>query len=392
MSAVRQQELDSPDGNGPPPPPASPRPPAVDPADAGLQDLQTAVHQVAQQQIESLGRLVKQAEERQHTAGLEQQHLERMLDELSFRERFMEDLLAQAQPGATAQVQQQIAQVHAQQTQATERLARLRQTRARLDQFQTRLGWLVRQIELSVARLEEESDPARGEDPWALIMRAQLIQGQEAERSRLAREIHDGPAQVLTNTVLRLQLCEQIAAQHPAEVQAELARLQNVVREGLREVRRFIFNLRPASLSEVGLAGTIRRLVQDYRELNSFVVQANLPDEIALPKDQEMAVFRIVQEAVQNAYKHAGATEVDIAFARRGDGQWVVTIGDNGRGFDVAAAAQRVGSGLVNMRERAAIIGGTLEVSSRVGYGTKLTLTVPASEPPADAGAPRPAV
>jgi two-component system sensor histidine kinase DegS len=219
------------------------------------------------------------------------------------------------------------------------------------------------------------------EDPWALVMRAQLIQGQEVERSRLAREIHDGPAQVLTNTLLRLQLCEQLVAQHPDEALTELARLRGAVREGLRDVRRFLFNLRPASLSEVGLVTTLRQLVQDTQDQGTLTIGAVLPEQISLSPDQEMAVFRIIQEALHNIIKHAAATHVDLAFARQSEGGWEITIADNGRGFDLEAAATRVGSGLVSMRERAVIIGGTLDLTSRPGYGTKLTLTIPATAP-----------
>jgi two-component system sensor histidine kinase DegS len=242
----------------------------------------------------------------------------------------------------------------------------------------TRVGWLVQQLELSAERMAGSDDEG---DPWALVMRAQLIQGQEVERSRLAREIHDGPAQVLTNTLLRLQLCEQLVAQHPDEALTELARLRGAVREGLRDVRRFLFNLRPASLSEVGLVTTLRRLVQDTQDQGTLTIGAVLPEQISLSPDQEMAVFRIIQEALHNIIKHAAATHVDLAFARQSEGGWEITIADNGRGFDPEAAATRVGSGLVSMRERAVIIGGTLDLTSRPGYGTKLTLTIPATAP-----------
>jgi two-component system sensor histidine kinase DegS len=346
--------------------------------ESAVQDLHDAAGRVMSKQLESLRRLERDAAGRLRAAALEVQQLERFLDEVHYRERYVGDLLARAAEGEAAPLRQQYAATQAQTERLTARLAALRRAQVRLDQLHTRLGWLVQQLELSAERMAGSDDEG---DPWALVMRAQLIQGQEVERSRLAREIHDGPAQVLTNTLLRLQLCEQLVAQHPDEALTELARLRGAVREGLRDVRRFLFNLRPASLSEVGLVTTLRRLVQDTQDQGTLTIGAVLPEQISLSPDQEMAVFRIIQEALHNIIKHAAATHVDLAFARQSEGGWEITVADNGRGFDLGAAATRVGSGLVSMRERAVIIGGTLDLTSRPGYGTKLTLTIPAIAP-----------
>jgi two-component system sensor histidine kinase DegS len=346
--------------------------------ESAVQDLYDAAGRVMRKQLESLRRLERDATGRLRAAALEVQQLERFLDEVHYRERYVGDLLARAAESEAALLRQQYAATQAQAERLTARLAALRRAQARLEQLHTRLGWLVQQLELSAERMAGSDDEG---DPWALVMRAQLIQGQEVERSRLAREIHDGPAQVLTNTLLRLQLCEQLVAQHPDEALTELARLRGAVREGLRDVRRFLFNLRPASLSEVGLVTTLRRLVQDTQDQGTLTIGAVLPEQISLSPDQEMAVFRIIQEALHNIIKHAAATHVDLAFARQSEGGWEITIADNGRGFDLEAAATRVGSGLVSMRERAVIIGGTLDLTSRPGYGTKLTLTIPATAP-----------
>jgi two-component system sensor histidine kinase DegS len=346
--------------------------------ESAVQDLYDAAGRVMRKQLESLRRLERDATGRLRAAALEVQQLERFLDEVHYRERYVGDLLARAAESEAALLRQQYAATQAQAERLTARLAALRRAQARLEELHTRLGWLVQQLELSAERMAGSDDEG---DPWALVMRAQLIQGQEVERSRLAREIHDGPAQVLTNTLLRLQLCEQLVAQHPDEALTELARLRGAVREGLRDVRRFLFNLRPASLSEVGLVTTLRQLVQDTQDQGTLTIGAVLPEQISLSPDQEMAVFRIIQEALHNIIKHAAATHVDLAFARQSEGGWEITIADNGRGFDLEAAATRVGSGLVSMRERAVIIGGTLDLTSRPGYGTKLTLTIPATAP-----------
>ncbi len=210
-------------------------------------------------------------------------------------------------------------------------------------------------------------------------MWAQIVTGQEAERARLAREVHDGPAQALSNAVLRLQLVEQMYKYRPDEVQPELIRMRTALQASLTDVRRFMFNLRPASLTEVGLLPTLRQYAQDYTEQYGVAVEVNLPDSLALSANQELVVFRVVQEALQNTHKHADATSVSIKIERKPKGPLLVSVADNGRGFDLRSARQRraSSSGLVNMRERAATVGGTLKVDSKPGIGTTVTITLP---------------
>jgi signal transduction histidine kinase len=150
------------------------------------------------------------------------------------------------------------------------------------------------------------------------------------------------------------------------------------VRDSLRDVRRFIFNLRPAALTEIGLVGTLYHMIAEYRVHAGLEVEATLPENMEIGRDQELVIFRVIQEALHNIQKHAGASHVSVEVARR-PGEWVITVADDGRGF--AAATQqgqaRIGSGLLSMRERAAIVGGSLEVSSAAGHGTRLILTIP---------------
>jgi two-component system sensor histidine kinase DegS len=211
------------------------------------------------------------------------------------------------------------------------------------------------------------------------VMWAQMALGQEAERARLAREIHDGPAQALANTVLRLQFVEQMVKQRPQEVQVELAKLRAAIQESLKDVRRFIFNLRPASLSDAGLVATLKYYTQDYADQFSIPVEVNISESLLLSANQELVVFRVIQEALQNIQKHAEAEHVVVNVQHRTDGPLAVTITDDGKGFDPKQVRQsRTGSsGLVSMRERAATVGGTLKVESRPGTGTTISLTLP---------------
>ncbi|HET6313736.1 MAG TPA: sensor histidine kinase, partial [Chloroflexia bacterium] len=273
---------------------------------------------------------------------------------------------------------------------------------ASLDQLSNRLSWLIHQIDGACAwvlssgdasELEQGSEgseggaqngasaPSRGLQPSAgeQVMWAQMVMGQEAERARLAREIHDGPAQVLANTVMRLSLVEKMFTHSPGEVQSELERVRVALQESVEDVRRFIFNLRPASLSEIGLLPTLRQYARDYSEQFNVAVELNVPENMHLSSNQELVVFRIIQEALQNIHKHAEATSITINIQQRSGGPLTLTITDNGRGFDPKSVrtASPSSSGLVGMRERAATVGGTLKVESRSGIGTTVTLVLP---------------
>lgn len=343
--------------------------------DSDVQDLYDAVGRLVDKQLAALRRLQQDAEGRSRAAAVEQQQLERFLDEVEYRIRFTtEDALpGVTRPPAASE------DLRAQWTRLRERQGALRAAQTRLDHLSSRIGWLTQQIELSAKRIDEHAETPDQGDPWADLLRAQLIEGQEAERSRLAREIHDGPAQALTNALMRLQFLESVLAARPDEAPRELAVVRASVRDSLHDVRRFIFNLRPAALKDMGLAGTLHRMVREYREATGLEVDATLPESITLTPAQELAVFRVVQEALQNIYKHAGASHVAVEVARRPN-DWIVTVTDDGRGFESAANTRaEVSSGLVGIRERAAIIGGSLDVTSAPGQGTRLTLTIPAA-------------
>jgi two-component system sensor histidine kinase DegS len=178
---------------------------------------------------------------------------------------------------------------------------------------------------------------------------------------------------------MRLRLVEQMSGSDSAQIESELDKLRVAVQDSLKDVRRFIFNLRPASLSDIGLVPTLRHYVSDYSEQHGTEVELNVPDNLALPTDQELVVFRIAQEALQNVHKHALATSVSVDLQQPRGGPLTLTITDNGQGFNPAQVRQRQpsSSGLVNMRERAATVGATLHIDSKPGVGTTVTLVMP---------------
>ena len=209
-----------------------------------------------------------------------------------------------------------------------------------------------------------------------------VLESLEAERERLYRDVHDGPAQVLANAVFEVEYLERIAERAPADVRStlrtELANLKSQFRSSLDSVRGMIYDLRPPVLSELGLAEAIRNYANEYQSRYGLRVECHLDttDTGLLPM-QELAIYRVMQEALQNVHKHAQASVVGIVWQCAKD-QVVLHCTDDGIGFDLVKAARRAKSvGLLSMRERAELIGGRLQIQSTPGAGTAVTLHLP---------------
>jgi len=247
------------------------------------------------------------------------------------------------------------------------------------DGLASKLNGLSNLLTVSRNQFTPQGEDSPTVDVWRLVERIAMIKAQEEERSRLAREIHDGPAQVLANAILGLELCEQIARRSPEQLTDELARLKATMREGLLEVRRFQFDLRPSSLADRGLLLTLQRYINEYRTFFKLNVDLQLPDRLpTLSKDEELQTFRIVQEGLQNIQKHARATVVVVRLEAQ-DEALTATIQDNGRGFIPHQKEPTLlsGAGLRGMGERAASVGGDLLVESRPGGGTTIIFSLP---------------
>jgi len=247
------------------------------------------------------------------------------------------------------------------------------------DGLASKLNGLSNLLTVSRNQFTPQGEDSPTVDVWRLVERIAMIKAQEEERSRLAREIHDGPAQVLANAILGLELCEQIARRSPEQLTDELGRLKATMREGLLEVRRFQFDLRPSSLADRGLLLTLQRYINEYRTFFRLNVDLQLPDRLpTLNKDEELQTFRIVQEGLQNIQKHARATVVVVRLEAN-DEVLTATIRDNGRGFVPQQTESTLlsGAGLRGMGERAASVGGDLLVESRPGGGTTITFSLP---------------
>lgn len=205
-----------------------------------------------------------------------------------------------------------------------------------------------------------------------------IIAAQEEERKRLSREIHDGPAQMMANVLMRSNLIDRTFREKGADAALqEITDLKKNVRNALSEVRRIIYDLRPMALDDLGIAPTLKKYLSTIMEYNpgvdiQFVTYNN---ERRISPDYEVAIFRLVQESVNNALKHGKPHQIIVKL------EWLrdeinVVVRDDGSGFDTAHI--REGSfGLIGMKERIDLLKGTINITSNIGKGTIIIMKVP---------------
>jgi signal transduction histidine kinase len=202
-----------------------------------------------------------------------------------------------------------------------------------------------------------------------------VVEAQELERRRLARELHDETGQALTSILLGLKAIRAA----PGDVESERAEaaVRDLVVQALQDVRALAVELRPSALDDFGLVPALERLAATFEERSGIrtAVESSLGDE-RLPAEVETVLYRLVQEALTNVAKHAEAGRVSIVLTRRPGGVSAV-VEDDGRGFE-AGETRDDALGLVGMRERLALLGGTLAIESATGEGTALVAYVPA--------------
>ncbi|MEP7189684.1 MAG: GAF domain-containing protein, partial [Roseiflexaceae bacterium] len=215
------------------------------------------------------------------------------------------------------------------------------------------------------------------------IENARLYQrAQEAavleERSRLARDLHDSVSQQLFSMTLTAQAARVQIEKNPARTAAQLERLQETAAAALAEMRALIFQLRPPGLSEQGLIAALQQHVAALGRREGLTVHLEVSGEERYARGVEQAIYRIMQEALNNVVKHAGACNVAIALDLQPD-RTTLRVADDGAGFDLAVLEPSNGRhlGLISMRERAAEIGGSLDLHSCPGQGTQVVVVVP---------------
>lgn len=205
-----------------------------------------------------------------------------------------------------------------------------------------------------------------------------IIEAQEEERRRLSREIHDGPAQLLAHVLLGSEIVERVHREQGPEASAkEIAKFRDMVRSALFEVRRIIYDLRPMSLDDLGLIPTLEKYLQRVEEQypDIHLIFRTIGNQDRLAEKMEAALFRLVQESVQNACKHAKPTTVSITVEFHKDNV-ILMIKDDGIGFDTNQKKENA-FGLIGMQERVDVLEGTFNLRSEEKKGTTILIQIP---------------
>lgn len=209
---------------------------------------------------------------------------------------------------------------------------------------------------------------------------AQIIKAQEEERQRVARDIHDGPAQTLANVVIQAEICERVMEKDLNEAKKELEKLKEIVRASLQELRKIIFNLRPSSLDDLGLRAAISRYCEEFQEETGIRTEFRFfGDRMRLNPDVEITIFRVLQEILTNVKKHSGAKNcyVKLEFS---DGKVNLAVTDDGIGFEInqenSNEESRQHFGIMTIKERIALVDGSFNIESKPGQGTKVFVSI----------------
>ena len=277
-------------------------------------------------------------------------------------------------------------------TSAQEVQMRLLMMRGQLEQLQFRQQALkVRQSQLFeiVSALEPlvgadlgGGGPARGGADDGGDMIANIIQAQEKERLRISLQMHDGPAQSMSNLVLRAEICQRLIDRDLDQARSELGALKGAINATLQDTRRFIFDLRPMILDDLGLIPTLRRYVQQVSDKHKLEINLMVQNmDGRLPGHYEVAIFRFIQEALNNVVRHANANQARVLLDNSG-GTIHVVIEDDGGGFHVsevlADESGRRNMGIETLRQQAEmLLRGEFGIESAIGRGTRVAAVVP---------------
>ncbi|HEY3249048.1 MAG TPA: GAF domain-containing sensor histidine kinase [bacterium] len=233
-------------------------------------------------------------------------------------------------------------------------------------------------VTIQRARLFEK---VRDQEQTARDLMQRLLVAQEEERGRIARDFHDQGGQLMSALMIQLDHLATQVDPKDAALGASLRKLYGLAQQGLEELRKLVYELRPPTLDELGLAPAIRAYVDTHVRPAGLLVDLQLNDLASRqPPEIETAAFRIVQESITNVLRHAKAKKVEVRVNRRGDAL-VVMVRDDGGGFEAdEPQAGRRTLGLAGMRERAQLVGGSLQILSAPGIGTTVLARLPLHE------------
>ncbi|WP_132746709.1 sensor histidine kinase [Scopulibacillus darangshiensis] len=254
------------------------------------------------------------------------------------------------------------------------RINQLRQTSVKAEKLVGQVSVVLNYLTGDLKKMGELIEDAQEKQAFGL----KIIEAQEEERKRLSREIHDGPAQLLAHVLLGSEIVERVHRDQGPEASAkEIAKFRKTIRNALYDVRRIIYDLRPMTLDDLGLVPTLKKYLNRIEEQYPTVevVFRHIGEEKRLPSRMEAALFRLAQEAVQNACKHANPSLVKVSMEFRDD-RIHLLINDDGTGFDPGKKKENT-FGLIGMKERVELLEGKIAIQSNVKNGTLIVIQIP---------------
>jgi two-component system sensor histidine kinase DegS len=342
----------------------------------GSDNIVLSIHDLLQQEIDDTQRElreiglmleqsqleVKKLSERNATITMHLQQVESQIDELPVSE-------VKIAYEAALDAQQRLVGMRGQ-------LEKLQSDQSHLDRY---LGMLKR-VKLSLdgeGNVGKRGGKVLGGGNYANA--EMLIQAQETERQRLSRQMHDGPAQALSNFILQTEIAMRLFEVDQEKARAELTNLKGAASSTFQQVRDFIFDLRPMMLDDLGLAPTIKRYCNAFREKNSMdVVVSVTGNERRLEPYLEVMIFRSMQELLHNTVTQSQATQVKVQLDM-GLQDIRLVVEDNGRGFDYEKVLlESKGLGIKVIRDRTEMLGGEFDIDSAIGQGSRISVIVPA--------------
>jgi two-component system sensor histidine kinase DegS len=249
-------------------------------------------------------------------------------------------------------------------------LEKLQSDQTHLERYRSMLEW---QHEIS------RTGKVMVKEKGAMASLEMLVNAQEAERQRLSRQMHDGPAQALSNFILQTEIAMRLLDVDMEQARAELSDLKAAAMSTFQKVRNFIFELRPMMLDDLGMVPTIRRYGDMFKEQFGIDLSMTVTGtERRFEPYIEVMIFRALQELLGNAARHSQANLVKVQMDMT-DNQIKLIVEDNGKGFDPEIISQEGSLGLRLIRERVELLGGNFLADSMPGKSTKITLSVPIS-------------
>ena len=299
------------------------------------------------------------------------------LSKLSQRNAAITTHLQQVQNQLDKMPPQEIRNAYDSALDAQQRLFVMRGQLEKLQSEKTHLERFKSTIEQARGSLTSGSSSSGGtKSPLASV--EMLVNAQETERQRLSRQMHDGPAQALSNFILQTEIAMRLMDVDAGQARDELNNLKTSAMGTFQKVRNFIFELRPMMLDDLGLVPTVRRYADAFKEQAGLDISVTITgNERRLEPYLEVMLFRAIQELLGNAARHSQATLVKIMLDL-GEDRVRVSVDDNGKGFDPESVQQGNSLGLKLIRERAEMLGGNFEVDSTLGTGARILFAVPA--------------